>query len=99
VHIAALILPVFAAIVSGSSAALASCPIRLPMGWSSSPTTSPCLRSCSAPSKESVAAMFDLPFLATFGALLIVWAAVSALSLLLARRGPALATVDGLAPP
>ena len=48
--------------------------------------------------KEPTAAMFDLPFIASFGGgSLLVWAVIGAGSLLLARRGPALATVDGLA--
>jgi malonate transporter len=99
-HIAALILPVFAVIVTGWIVGrLAILPRALADGLVQFAyyIAMPALL-FSAVAKEPVAAMFDLPFLATFGgASLTIWAVVSIASLLLAGRGSALATVDGLA--
>src|SRR6185436_20341731 len=99
-HIATLILPVFAVIVTGWVVGrLAILPRSLADGLVQFAyfVAMPALL-FSAVAKEPTAAMFDLPFIAAFGGgSLLVWAVIGAISLLLARRGPALATVDGLA--
>ncbi|MGE3291589.1 MAG: AEC family transporter [Geminicoccaceae bacterium] len=99
-HIAALVLPVFAVIVTGWIVGrLGILPRTLADGLVQFAyyVAMPALL-FDAVAKEPVAAMLDLPFLATFGgASLIVWAVVGGASRLLAGRGPALATVDGLA--
>lgn len=99
-HIATLVLPVFAVIVTGwivgrlaiLPRALADALVQFAYY-----IAMPALL-FSVVAKEPSAAMFDLPFIAAFGGgSMLVWAAVGGASLLLARRGPALATVDGLA--
>src|SRR3954447_21467430 len=99
-HIAGLILPVFAVIVTGWMVGrLAILPRSLADGLVQFAyyVAMPALL-FSVVAKEPTAAMFDLPFLASFGGgSLLVWALVGAGSLVLARRGAALATVDGLA--
>jgi malonate transporter and related proteins len=99
-HIAGLILPVFAVIVTGRIVGrLAILPRSLADGLVQFAyyVAMPALL-FSVVAKEPTAAMFDLPFLASFGGgSLLAWAMVGVGSLVLARRGVALATVDGLA--
>lgn len=99
-QIAALILPVFAVIVTGWIVGrLGILPRALADGLVQFAycVAMPALL-FDAVAKEPVAAMLDLPFLAAFGgASLLVWAAVGAASRFLAGRDAALATVDGLA--
>src|SRR3954468_6093029 len=99
-HIAGLMLPVFAVIVTGWIVGrLAILPRSLADGLVQFAyyVAMPALL-FSVVAKEPTAAMFDLRFLASFGGgSLLVWALVGAGSLVLARRGAALATVDGLA--
>jgi malonate transporter and related proteins len=99
-HIAGLILPVFAVIVTGWIVGrLAILPRSLADGLVQFAyyVAMPALL-FSVVAKEPTAAMFDLPFLASFGGgSLLAWAMVGVGSLVLARRGVALATVDGLA--
>ena len=89
-HIAALILPVFAVIVTGWIVGrLAILPRSLADGLVQFAyyVAMPALL-FSVVAKEPTAAMFDLPFLASFGGgSLLVWAVVGAGSLVLARRG------------
>ena len=99
-HIAALVLPVFAVIVTGwlvGRLGILSRELADGLVQFAYRVAMPALL-FAAVAKEPISAMADWPFLASFGGgSLIVLVLVAAVSRLVLRRAPALATIDGLA--